>query len=255
VLATLALAATLLFIGVAFVVGLRLLAMAGRSRGLPELTLGLALFLIVGVGYPVTLAARVVLLDDSPGLAGRLLLPLGSTLMNVGWAAIWVFTWRVFRPEATWARVLASGAIAALLLLAGVSGSRAIAVEDASVLVRPHVSGTLTLLLALASYVWTAAESLRYWALLRRRLALGLADPVVTNRFLLWGLVAVFSFLSLVGPTLGAIAGIDTTENPLMRLTTAVAGLVCSAALALAFLPPASYVRWVRDRAPRPANA
>lgn len=254
-LATLALAATLLFIGVAFVVGLRLLVMARRTRGLPELTLGLALFLIVGVGYPLTLAARVVLLGQSPGIAGRVLLPLGGALMNVGWAAIWVFTWRVFRPEATWARVLASGAIAALLLLAGVTGSRAIAVEDPSVLVRPHVSGNLTLLLALASYVWTAAESLRYWALLRRRLALGLADPVVTNRFLLWGLVSVFSFLSLVGPTLGNLAGIDVAENAVMRLTTAVAGLVCSAALALAFTPPAAYTRWVRDRAPGPAGA
>jgi hypothetical protein len=114
---------------------------------------------------------------------------------------------------------------------------------------------TATLLVALASYVWTAFESLRYWSLLRRRLALGLADPVVTNRFLLWGLVGVFSFLSVVGPTLAALAGVDSGESAFMRLTTALAGLVCSAALLLAFTPPEAYTRWLRERAPRPGTA
>ncbi|MDX1649572.1 MAG: hypothetical protein R3263_06935 [Myxococcota bacterium] len=254
-LGPLALIATLLFIAVAFVIGLRLLLLAARTRGLPELTLGMALFLIVGLGYPVTLAGRALLLGETPGLAGRVLLSLGSVLMNTGWAAVWFFTWRVFRPDAAWARALASGAIAALLLFAGVVLSRALIVEEPAALVRPNLASTGTLLLALASYVWTAVESLRYWALLRRRQTLGLADPVVTNRFLLWGLVAAFSFASLVGPTVAAVAGVDTTENPLVRLTTAVAGLVCSTALALAFTPPRAYLHWLRARASRAAPA
>jgi hypothetical protein len=255
VFASLALVATLLFIAASFAIGLRLLVMASRTRGLPEFTLGLALFLIVGLGYPITLAGRALLLDGSAELTARALLPLGGVMMNVGWAAVWVFTWRVFRPEATWARALASGAIAALLLFAGVSAARALVVEDSRLLVRPHTASTGTLLVALASYVWTAAESLRYRALLRRREALGLADPVVTNRFLLWGVVGIFSFLSLVGPTVAAIAGVDTTENALVRLTTAVAGMACSTALLLAFTPPRAYVRWLRGgtRGPAPS--
>lgn len=254
-LTSLALVATLLFIAASFGIGLRLLGMAARTRGLPELTLGLALFLIVGVGYPVTLAGRALLLGEGPELTGRLLLPLGAVLMNVGWAAVWLFTWRVFRPEAGWARMVASGAIAGLLLLAGVSVSRALTVASPEALVRPNPASTATLLVALASYVWTAAESFRYWALLRRRRSLGLADPVVANRFLLWGLVASFSFLSLVGPTIAAIAGVDTTEDPVVRLTTAVAGMVCSTALLLAFTPPRAYLRWLRAAAPGDASA
>ena len=38
------------------------------------------------------------------------------------------------------------------------------------------------------SSLWGAAESLRYFSMMRRRAKLGLADPLVTNRFLLWGL-------------------------------------------------------------------
>jgi len=248
VLASLALVATLVFIAVSFFVGIRLLAIAARTRGLPELTLGLALFLIVGVGYPVSLAARALLLGESPGIAGRVLLPLASVLMNVGWAAVWVFTWRVFRPEATWARLLASAAIALLLLLAGASVSRAVAEPKAARLLAPTLTGNATLLLAQACYMWTAFESLRYWTLLRRRLALGLADPVVANRFLLWGVVAVLSALSLAGPTFASLVGAPP-DTPFFRLTSAVAGLGCSTALALAFLPPRAYLRWVRGDA------
>jgi hypothetical protein len=41
-----------------------------------------------------------------------------------------------------------------------------------------------------AAALGIAFESFRYWRMLRRRLRLGLADPVVTNRFLLWGIWA-----------------------------------------------------------------
>ena len=38
------------------------------------------------------------------------------------------------------------------------------------------------------AFAWGGFEALRYFFLLRRRQALGLADPVVTNRFLLWAI-------------------------------------------------------------------
>ena len=63
--------------------------------------------------------------------------------------------------------------------------------------------GTLTSALCTANLLWGAVESLRYYALMRRRLRLGLADPLVTNRFLLWGLgigaAGVGSLISVVG--------------------------------------------------------
>jgi hypothetical protein len=106
--------------------------------------------------------------------------------------------------------------------------------------------GTLgTPLLAMASYLWTSAEAFRYAALLRRRAAVGLGDPVVANRFLLWGCVGVFSSLSLLPSIVRQLQGSATIE-PLTQLLAAVAGLACSISLYLAFLPPKAYVAWLR---------
>ena len=42
-------------------------------------------------------------------------------------------------------------------------------------------------------YVWTAFEGFRYYGMMKKRMALGLADAVVTNRFLLWALCGLVS--------------------------------------------------------------
>ena len=46
-------------------------------------------------------------------------------------------------------------------------------------------------LLAQALYLWTSVESLTWWRRMHRRVALGLADPVVANRFFLWGVLGL----------------------------------------------------------------
>jgi hypothetical protein len=43
------------------------------------------------------------------------------------------------------------------------------------------------------TYVWMAVEALHYHGRMRRRMALGLADATVTDRFLLWGAGAAAS--------------------------------------------------------------
>lgn len=97
---------------------------------------------------------------------------------------------------------------------------------------------------------WSGVEALLYWAKLRRRQLLGLADPVVTNRFLLWGAccvatspVAFWVFtLAIQGHGLGS--GYVPAE-----IATSIGGLVNCAVWSLTFVPPKWYVHFVGSRA------
>ena len=104
----------------------------------------------------------------------------------------------------------------------------------------------MSLLSALA-FGWPAAESLAYHAKLRRRRALGLADPIVVNRFLLWGIACATSlFISLVNAA-AALLGLGIFYQPAM-VTSALLGVMNSVLLILSFLPPVPYLRFIRRR-------
>ena len=238
---------TLVFIAVGFAVGLRLLALYRRTHGLAEFTLGLGLFLIVGLGYPVMLVALAT--AGAPlGAWTRVLLSLANTLMTVGWMAVWVFTWRVFRPDSRPARVGASGAILALGVVLALRIAATASARDLVQLGEARLANLGTPLLAIGSYVWTAVEAFRYAAMLRKRAALGIGDVVVANRFALWGCVGLFSMLSMVPSVIRQLEGASSLDA-LTQLLAAIAGLACSVVLYLAFLPPKAYVSWLRQGA------
>ena len=231
--------ATLVFVGVGTAVGISLLRLAYRTRGLPETLLGSGLFLIVGTGYPLALVAHEIG-GTSPIVRG--LASMAASSMAIGWMCVWQFTWRVFRREMVSIGILSWAAVAGLGFCA--AWRVGILLFDGSPVMTPTDIPSLGIqVLALSVYVWTALESFSYWARLRRRLALGLADPIVTNRFFLWGLTSCLSFLSLIGPALAAFAGVDPYSDPLILLLTAMTGLGCSITLSLAFLPPKAYLR------------
>jgi len=242
----LVLLATLSFVLVGGAVGVKLLLLARRTRQLPELTVGLGLFLVALVGYPLTLGS---LAPSLPNVAAKLLFGAGTLATAVGSASIYVFTWRVFRPEAGWARVLSVGAIGAIFAFAVVVLVRLIDAETPAELFRDRLSASRSFVTGF-SYVWTAVEALRYHTLLRRRLELGLADPVVANRFLLWGISGVAATLGTGVSTavvfLGSGAG---GAHPVSMLAVGVAGFASSVPLSLAFLPPAAWRRYVAGRA------
>lgn len=225
------------FILVSLVVGIRLLLIAARTRQLPELAVGLALFLMGGFGWPLSVAAQqITALPDAARIGLALLSVL---LMSVGMLALAVFTWRVFRPQAGWARALvasvAGGFGLCIVGQAFAPGYAAIALEAAA----PWI---LYQLLPIVCLGWTGLESLRYARICVLRQRVGLADPVVTNRFLLWAICTLIcTFLTVVsvlgGPqfqtTLAGVALISPVS-----LTAAVV-------LWFAFLPPAFYRRWL----------
>ena len=154
------------------VVGARLLALAARTRALAEAAFGTALFL-GGVGYVLlVLAFRIVAVESAPFplAAGNLLLHIGSMALAVG-------TWRVLRPAERWPVAVVAG-IGAVL-----ATSFAIRLAYVQVIPPPASVFWMSTLAGAAAYAWSAEESLRFWRMMRRREALGLADPAITQRF------------------------------------------------------------------------
>jgi hypothetical protein len=93
---------------------------------------------------------------------------------------------------------------------------------------------------------------------MRRRVALGLADPLVANRFVLWsvwtgalGFAALLLFAVRSRAFWLQLHGVDprVVMPAAIPITAALAGIavVCAGvAVWLAFFPPSSYRRWVR---------
>lgn len=235
------------FAGTGTLVGARLLMLARRTRRFPELAVGLGLLLICALGHPFCAVGRLPALFGTP--LGDGLFVLGLALCTGGILLLYGFTWRVFRPAEGWAR---AAVIAAAVLLLGLDAGVVLASGHAGTLpeilplTRPYAVGIA--LCVGAAFLWSGLESWAHAGRLRRRLALGLADPVVLDRFRLWGTA------SLAGATLCATlagclaAGMMVLHEPLPLAMTAGAGAVASACFLLAFAPPAAYLRRVERR-------
>jgi hypothetical protein len=99
------------------------------------------------------------------------------------------------------------------------------------------------------AFTWGSWEAIRYYGMLRRRIPLGLADPVVANRIALWGLASgLIAFLFLVNPLAQLATGL-TQESPELSVMQSVIGLAAAVCIALAFFPPRAYLRLIESRA------
>jgi hypothetical protein len=175
-----------------------------------------------------------------------------STLaVNAGFALLFAFTWRVFRPDAGWARGLAGAGMLALLVNAALrcwDGLTQPEIRIASEVVTESVLQTTPVM---AAYLWTGFESLRYHGLMRRRVRLGLADAA--DRFLLWGLMALVVTAGVLLNTVALALQIRVLESPWILLGSSATGSTQAVLLVLAFVPPRPYLTWVRARARVPA--
>lgn len=230
------------------VVGARLLLLARRTRQIPELAIGLGLLLITVVGAPLSTTGRLPFLVETPIGDGIFALGLAFSLGGIG--LLYVFTWRVFRAGARWAKAAVSLAGVALgcqwvgLLVASRAGRT---MEQ----ILPHTRPWALAIVATVAiaFGWTALESLVYHSRLRRRLALGLADPVVVNRLLLWGVSAVAAWGLCTVLAGSMLVGQAPLRDPLPLSIIGVAGLTTSLAWYLAFVPPEAWLRFVQRRA------
>jgi len=233
---------TVAFIAAGGVVGWRLLRLAQRTRQLTDFIVGFMLFDLSAVAYPLVLWGG---LGNLPIERARWVYIAGAFAMAIGWAGVFVFTVRVFRPGVAWARGLAAFGIA-LLAYGFVAGARFdLQASDASAFTSPQNPVFWQQGAAILAYGWTGLEGLRCFLQARKRLALGLADPLVVNRFLLWAWSGVFALICIAPSFVIGLSGGDLLRHTGARFATAVAGFAFAIATQLAFLPPAAYRRWV----------
>jgi hypothetical protein len=235
----------LAFVLVATTVGVRLLLLSRRTRQLPELSIGLGLSLIPLLGMPLSAMGRVPALVGTD--LGNAALTAGVATVCVGIALFFVFTWRVFRAASFWATGLVIAAFAFLAVIPagfGFAGWQQAELEEILPRTRPWAMSMVgMLMLALA---WTGIESLRYHRLMRRRRALGLADPVVVNRFLLWGVGSLAGVLLCTSNIAFLLAGISILVEPAALYLIAATGTVMAATWYFTFLPPERYLSFLR---------
>jgi hypothetical protein len=228
VLAFFSFVALVAFCVVGAVVGWRVRRLTRTSGGAAERWVALCLLSICGIAYPLLIAAQAL----PAGAARVALVSFAVASLDLGLAAMYLFTREVYRRDVAWLRAALALPFAALVV---------------------HWAGLTSSLWGARDSVDSlgpALESLAYWALLRRRVGLGLADPLVVNRVLLWGAVGLSTTVINLANGVASWRGVNVLQDPATMLVTGVFGSFNAIALWLAFLPPERYVRLVRRGAP-----
>jgi hypothetical protein len=229
--------------------GVRLLLLARRTRQAPEALLAAHFLLCCTLGYALQGTGHALAL--APGVSAKIVAPTvaaGHAASLIGVASVLVFNYVVFRRGTRVGRALLAAAVA--WLVAGFAGW----VATGGFAGRPEgfwfwlLYGGYTI-----ASLWTLYEPLRFFVAMRRRLRLGLADPLVVDRLLFWGLgslarfamlaVGAFSMLRLTGDA----SELATIAAPTF-LASGAAGLGVAAAYWIAFFPPRAYLAAVARR-------
>jgi hypothetical protein len=232
-------------------VGARLIRRGLPTRSAPELLMGIAYFAAPGLGYPMSVASGAI----SDRLLSTMVFALGQTLIALGVSVFFFFNSRVFRAASPYAQAFAAvcSITFSLSSLEIVRGQNAVGADFLGL--APVRSAMVVLLVVLGlAYAWTAYEGFRHHRLMLRRARVGLGDPVIANRFLLWGFAGSLQVFADLVSGHALWAGDNMVTNLPSMLATAGVGVVNSVLLVLIFLPPARYVRWLQ-RDPRGALA
>ncbi|RIK93050.1 MAG: hypothetical protein DCC71_24165, partial [Proteobacteria bacterium] len=214
------------FVVVSLVVGARLLALGRRTRELPANVLGVSLLFGGGVGYPlVVLGLRVL----GPELA-PFAVTFGNLCIHAGTIALALGTWNIFRAGERWPMAPVAAIVAVVALSFGL---RLVHFRELPPPASVFWSSTG---IGLAGYAWAAGEALQTWRRLRRRLALGLADPAATRRIGLWGAACACA----VGMHVASLAGrlLDGGSMPPLAVGASSAlGFAAALSTLAAFFP------------------
>jgi len=236
--------------------GIRLISLAVRTREKPELWGGLY-FIGAAIGIPMRLFGSSLYLTN-PELANTIN-TIGHCSFAFGTIAMTIFTFHVFHRESSRARIFAT------LTIAAIAATSTHTILGGFASIENSYSVVATNFSRLIPTSWAFYESLRYYRSMRRRQSLGLADPVVTNRFLLWsiwtGAVTLLPLIALALRTVGIVSlGNDeyATDLSALIVSTMLKGVrvlfviiapVAAIALSLSFFAPATYIDRIRSRA------
>ena len=242
------------------VVGVRLLRLGRGDDGGAVRLLGLYFLLHGALGTALSVATYVGWSSAElafPDAVVRVVNAGFFAFSTIGLTCLLLFTQRTFRPGSATGRSLVAG----LVMLMVVSALTLGVSEGFEVRVINGPAYWVHFAARVACWAWVAVESFAYWGQQRRRLALGLADPIVTNRFFLWGLwAALFALLSFSDPIArvwyvsladSTTAWVPEVGRPIIAATVPVA---CAANLGavvlmlLTFFPTPGYRRWIAAR-------
>lgn len=228
---------------VALFIAIKTFGLWRRTRGLPELLLGGMLTSATVLGYPLAIASsRFEPAEMWPVAIGS------QAAFAFGYACLFLFTLSVFRPHALWAKGLVG---LMLLSLVAISAAYVAEVFGENPPAVGEIRGTsvLTSVPIAVAYVWTMVESFLYHRRLQRQVRLGLADVVVANRVLLWGLMCLSAGAAVVVSTVAMLRE-GMLLSPAVVLACSFFGLAHAGCLFLAFHPPAWYRAWLQRGAP-----
>ena len=229
----------------ALYVGWRLLRLGVRRDNPPARWIGTYLFCAMGLGSILLSVpmARGTLAGVPMTPLDRMLVGLALTVTVAGNIAMLTFTRRVFRRESVVAKCAAFAVTA--ILVCGAVGHGVTTGFDWKL-----TAGFAVLYLSgpILANGWTAVESLLYYRLMRRRLKVGLVEPLEANRFLLWGFGAGAAAIMLLSTTLEMQLQtvLSQSEIEAVRMFTlpmmSALGLACAGCYLFAFFPAAWYV-------------
>ncbi|UCF41694.1 MAG: hypothetical protein JSW43_05035 [Gemmatimonadota bacterium] len=220
-----------------FIAGVRLLRLASRTGETPERLLG-TMFAFTGISflaYQLSVVVENEALWTPLNFIGRLLYLPAPFILTI-------FTRQVFRRDSPWASWLVYGCAA--LLVAGVTGS--VLVGDWEGFSVSNRWFWLEWLGYTLPYSWAGTESFIQRGQARRRMGLGLGDPFVCNRFLLWGLFGAAQLCTSLG-VLGQYAAYEQASVFAVGWDILLGALeILSVGLIyLVFFPPAFYRDWI----------
>jgi hypothetical protein len=169
----------LCFAAIGFAVGARLAGELRSQGGMGLHAVALAAICVGGIGLAAIPIGQS--LGDTP--MGTSVALSGEWLMRAGMVLFCVFVWRTFRPEGLLGAIAAGGCAALLIgaLIFDLLSQPSWAHYDYGL-----PSAALNQLSMALPFAWSCLESAALWGRARRRLALGLADPAVVRRYLLW---------------------------------------------------------------------
>jgi len=234
------------FFVVAWVVGIRLLLLARRSGELPELLVGIGVLGIGPVGFGLSVIGQHLVGGGlAPAVRATALLAVGA-----GTVAQFTFIWRVYHPQSRLTMgIVGVTALVTLLCFAASVSSGSTGMQDVTL-----ANATRSWLL-IACLLWGSAEAIRYWRMMQRRKALGLADPVVTARFLLWGIAAAAAGIGAAISNFATFMLRVAPDTLWVMMNSSLFGLIAAIGMWLAFLPPPRYLAHVRGEASSAASS
>jgi hypothetical protein len=222
-------------------IGLRLLLQARRIRALPELLVGLYFLggTVIGHGPILVFLSLPELKETAPDVVYWINVVsrfgISTAPMILG-----LFAWRVFRPQDRRAAIAA----VTIALVAVVTACIGVGSPSAELAQKQPLVYWLAVLSSATAYTWCSLEAFVNYRSGRKRVALGLSDPIVINRFLLWaiwsGVCVVLSSANVAGvfASGGTLKGLALTVVSIVYLTGGVVNLVV---VWLIFVPPRFY--------------